>query len=73
MSVECLEMNVRFQSVKRDRIITRFSKLSALIAALAILVSAQTIQAQRLVNPRGENAVGLKNASSYFLKSEFGG
>lgn len=58
---------MRFQSDNSDGTITRFFKLSSLIAALAILVSAQTVPAQCLVNPTAETAVGLKNASSYFL------
>ena len=46
---------------------TRLFRLSLLIAAFAILFSAQTAPAQRLESPAGETAVGLRNASSHFL------
>lgn len=56
-----------FQAIKSNRTITRFLPLSFLIAAFAILLSAQAAPAQCLESPSGETAVGLRNASSQFL------
>lgn len=56
-----------FQSIKSNRIITRLFPLSFLVAALAILLSAQAASAQCVESPTGETAVGLRNASSHFL------
>ena len=39
----------------------------SLVAALAILLSAQMVPGQCLQSPGGETAVGLKEASSHFL------
>lgn len=39
----------------------------SLVAALAILLSAQTVPGQSLQSLAGETAVGLKEASSHFL------
>ena len=56
-----------FHSIKSNQIITRFFALSFLSVAFGILFSAQTVPAQCLESPTGETAVGLRNASSYFL------
>ncbi len=55
-----------FQPIKSGRRATRLFIISLLLGATSILFSSPAT-AQCLVNPTGETAVGLKNASSYFL------
>ncbi len=57
---------MRFQSIANQRSVSRLLMLSFLITVTAVLFSSQAV-AQCLVSPTGETAVGLKNASSYFL------
>lgn len=41
--------------------------MMALMVALLLLVAVQTTAAQCVANPTGETAVGVRNASSYYL------
>lgn len=55
-----------FPTIK-NKTLTRCFGLPFLIAALVILLSAETAPAQCVESPTGETAVGLNNASSHFL------
>lgn len=60
---------MRSQSVLSRRAARRFLplRLTAILTGLLLLVAVQTAAAQCVLNPTGETAVGLRNASSYYL------
>lgn len=57
---------MRIQSITNQRSLSRLFMRSLLITATVIIFSSPAV-AQCVVNPTGETAVGLKNASSHFL------